>query len=79
MEGTTPFRPSDQAERESNSLHMDISVWHTELFRRDKQREGKALVLDVTVVNPCVSSNLDKEAKGAASAIEAAVRRKTNK
>lgn len=58
---------------------MDTAVRNNALFRGHDRREDKNLLLHLTVVDPCSSSNLDTEAKKPISAIAAAARRKLNK
>lgn len=75
-EDATPFWPKAQARRGLISLRMGATVAPSEVFRRHKRREGKTFQLDLTVVKPCASTNLDKRAKRSRSTAMAAVKRK---
>ena len=64
----------------TNPLRMDVT---TEaggaLFRGNPRLKDKALLLDLTIVNPCVSTNLANAARQAGKHLADAVQRKKNK
>ena len=49
------------------------------LFDNHPRRKNKALLLDITIVNPCASSNLENAARHATKHLTDAVERKKNK
>ena len=49
------------------------------LFGDDPRHKGKALLLDLTIVNPCVSSNLEGAARQTGKHLADAAERKINK
>lgn len=65
--GRAGFRPNT----------LDVTVTHTELFRRHERREGENLIVDLTVFNRCAPTNLEKEAERPRSVITATVKRKS--
>ena len=79
LEDTTPFQASAQARHGSHPLRMDVTVGPSALFRGHRQREERHLLLDLTVVNPCAPSNLDKEVTRPGTALAEAAKRKQNK
>ena len=57
---------------------MDVTTEVGALFDNDLRHKDKALLLDVTIVNPCVSSNLEGAARKTGKHLADAVgRRKT--
>lgn len=79
MDDTTPCRSKALAGRGSNPLRTDVTVAQSELLRRHERREGKNLSINLTAVNPCAPTILEKEAKRLGSAIMTAVNPKTNR
>ena len=59
VEDTWPFRQraSEQNDR-LNPLRMDITTEAGALFDNHPRHKNKALLLDITIVNPCADSNL---------------------
>ena len=49
------------------------------LFNNDPRHKGKTLLLDLTFVNPCVSSNLEGTARQTGKHLAEVVERKKNK
>lgn len=81
MKSTTPLWPSTWAGRGSNLLRVDVTGAHVELFSRHQRLEGKNPLLDLTminltVINFCACTNLDKEAKRPGGLMNDAVKRK---
>ena len=64
VEDTWPFRQraSEQNGR-LNPLRMDITTEAGELFDNHPRLKNKALLLDITIVNPCAGSNLGNAAR----------------
>ena len=58
---------------------MNITTEVEELFNNHPRRKNKALVLDITIVNPCASSNLENAARHVVSHLADAVEWKKNK
>ena len=58
---------------------MDIVTKVGALFDNHPRRKNKALLLDITIVNPCASSNLENEARHAENHIADSVELKKNK
>ena len=48
-----------------NPLRMDLTTEAGALFDSDTQHKDKSLLLDLTIVNPCVSTNLENAARQA--------------
>ena len=80
VEDTWPFRQraSEQNGR-LNSLRMDITTKAGALFDNHPRLKNKALLLDITIVNPCAGSNLGNAARHVGKHIADAVERKKNK
>ena len=62
-----------------NPLQMEITPGAGVLFHNHPRRKDKALLLDITIVNPCASSNLENAARHAGKPPTDAVERKKNK
>ena len=58
---------------------MDVTTEAGALFDNDPQHKNKALLLDLAIVNPCVSSNLEGAARQTGKHLADAVERKKNK
>ena len=58
---------------------MDITTEAGALFDNHPRLKNKALLLDITIVNPCVGSNLGNEARHVGKHLADAVERKKNK
>ena len=79
-EDTWPFRQraSEQNGR-LNPLRMDITTEAGALFDNHPRLKSKALLLDITIVNPCAGSNLGNAARNVGKHLADAVERKKNK
>ena len=60
-------------------MRMDVTTQAGALFANDPRHKGKALLLDLTLVKPCVSSNLEGVARKTGKHLADAVERKRNK
>ena len=80
VEDTWPFqeRASGQNGR-LNPLRMDITTEAGTLFDNHPRRKNKAILLNITIVNPCASSNLENSVRHAGKHLFDAVERKKNK
>ena len=80
VEDTWPFRQraSEQNGR-LNPLRMDITTEAGALFDYHPRLKNKALLLDITIVNPCAGSNLGNAARHVGKHLADAVERKKNK
>ena len=80
VEDTWPFRQraSEQNGR-LNPLRMDITTEAGALFDSHPRLKNKALLLDITIVNPCAGSNLGNAARHVRKHLADAVERKKNK
>ena len=80
VEDTWPFRQraSEQNGR-LNPLRMDITTGAGALFDNHPRLRNKALLLDITIVNPCAGSNLGNAARHVEQNLADAVERKKNK
>ena len=80
VEDTWPFRQraSEQSGR-LNPLRMDITTEAEALFDNHPRLKNKALLLDITIVNPCAGSNLGNAARHIGKHLTDAVERKKNK
>ena len=58
---------------------MDITTEAGALFDNHPRLKNKALLLDITIVNPCAGPNLGNEARHAGKHLADAVERKKNK
>ena len=80
VEDTWPFRQraSEQNGR-LNPLRMDITTEAGALFDNHLRLKNKALLRDITIVNPCAGSNLGNAARHVGKHLADAVERKKNK
>ena len=80
VEDAWPFRQraSEQNGR-LNPLRMDITTEAGALFDNHPRLKNKALLLDITIVNPCAGSNLGNAAHHVGKHLADAVERKKNK
>ena len=80
VEVTWPFqqRASEQNGR-LNPLRMDITTEAGALFDNHPRLKNKALLLDITIVNPCAGSNPGNAARHVGKHLADAVERKKNK
>ena len=80
VEDTWPFRQraSEQNGR-LNPLRMDITTEAGALFGNHPRLKNKALLLDITIVNPWAGSNLGNAARHVEKHLADAVERKENK
>ena len=80
VEDTWPFRQraSEQNGR-LDPLRMDITTEAGALFDNHPRLKNKALLLDITIVNPCAGSNLGNTARHVGKHLADAVERKKNK
>ena len=80
VEDPWPFRQraSEQNGR-LNPLHIDITTEAGALFDNHPRLKNKALLLDITIVNPCAGSNLGNAARHVGKHLADAVERKKNK
>ena len=62
-----------------NPLRMDITTEAGALFDNHPRLKNQALLLDITIVNPCAGSNLGNAARRVGKHLAYAVERKTNK
>ena len=62
-----------------NPLRMDITTEAGALFNNHPRLQNKGLLLDITIVNPCVGSNLGNAARHVGKHLADAVERKKNK
>ena len=79
VEDTWPFRQrASKQNGRLNPLRMDITTEAGALFDNHPRLKNKALLLDVTIVNPCVGSNLGNTARHVRKHLaDAVVRKKT--
>ena len=73
-----PQRASEQNGR-LNPLRMDITTEAGELCDSHPRLKNKALLLDITIVNPCAGSNLGNAARYVGKHLADTVERKKNK
>ena len=80
VEDTWPFRQraSEQNGR-LNPLRMNITTEAGALFDNHPRLKNKALLLDITIVNPCAGYNLGNAARHVGKHLADAVERKKNK
>ena len=80
VEDTWPFRQraSEQNGR-LNPLRMDITTEAGALFDNHPRLKNKALLLDITIVNPCAGSNLGNAVRHVGKHLADAVERKKKK
>ena len=80
VEDTWPFRQRASEENgRLNPLRMDITTEAGALFDNYPRHKNKALLLDITIVNPCAGSNLGNAARHVGKHLADAVERKKNK
>ena len=80
VEDTWPFRQRANEENgRLNSLRMDITTEAGALFDNHPRLKNKALLLDITIANPCAGSNLGNAARHVGKHLADAVERKKNK
>ena len=80
FEGTRPFRQrSSEQNSRLNPLRMDITTEAGTIFDNHPRLKNKALLLDITIVNPCAGSNLGNAARHVGKHLADAVERKKNK
>ena len=80
VEDTWPFRQraSEQNGR-LNPLRMDITTEAGALFDNHPRLKSKALLLDITIINPCAGSNLGNAARHVGKRLADVVEWKKNK
>ena len=80
VEDTWPFRQRASEENgRLNPLRMDITTEAGALFDNHPRHKNKALLLDITIVNPCAGSNLGNAVRHVGKHLADAVERKKNK
>ena len=80
VEDTWPFRERARGQNgRLNPLRMDIITEAGALFDNHPRLKRKALLLDITIVNPCAGSNLGNAARHVGKHLADAVERKKNK
>ena len=80
VEDTWPFRQRASEENgRLNPLRMDITTEAGALFDNHPRHKNKALLLDITIVNPCARSNLGNAVRHVGKHLADAVERKKNK
>ena len=58
---------------------MDITTEARAFFESHSRRKNKALLLDITIVNPCASSNVENATRRAGKHLADAIEWKKNK
>ena len=80
VEDTWPFRQrAGEQNGRLNPLRTDITTEAGALFDNHPRLKNKALLLDITIVNPCAGSNLGNAARHVGKHLADAVERKKNK
>ena len=80
VEDTWPCRERASGQNgRTNLLRMDITTEAGALFDDHPRLKNKALLLDITIVNPCAGSNLGISARHVGKHLADAVERKKNK
>ena len=80
VEDKWPFRQrAGEQNGRLNPLRMDITTEAGALFDNHPRLKNKALLLDITIVNPCAGSNLGNAARHVGKHLADAVERKKNK
>ena len=80
VEDTWPFRQRASEENgRLNPLGIDITTEAGALFDNHPRLKNEALLLDITIVNPCAGSNLGNAARHVGKHLADAVERKKNK
>ena len=79
VEDTWPFRQrANEQNGRLNPLRMDITTEAGALFDNHPRLKNKALLLDITIVNPCAGSNLGNAARHVGKHLADAVELKKN-
>ena len=79
VEDIWPFRQRASGQNgRLNPLRMDIATEAGALFDNHPRLKNKALLLDITIVNPCAGSNLGNAARHVGKHLADAVERKNN-
>ena len=80
VEDTWPLRKRTSGQNgRLNPLRMDITTKVGALFDNHPRFKSKALLLDITIVNPCAGSNLKNAARHVGKHLADAVGQKKNK
>ena len=80
VEDTWPFRERASGQNgRLNPLCMDITTEAGALFDTHPRLKNKALLLDITIVDPCAGSNLGNAIRHVGKHLADAVERKKNK
>ena len=80
VEDVWPFRQRASGQNgRLNPLRMDITTEAGVLFDNHPRLKNKALLLDITIVNPCAGSNLGNAARLVGKHLADAIERKKNK
>ena len=80
VEDTWSFRQRASGQNDRlNPLRMDITTKAGALFDNHPRLKNKALLLDITIVNPCAGSNLGNAARHVGKHLADAFERKKNK
>ena len=80
VEDTWPFRQrASEQNGKLNPLRMDITTEAGVLFDNHPRLKNQALLLDITIVNPCAGFNLGNAARHVGQHLADAVERKKNK
>ena len=80
VEDTWPFRQRVSEENgRLNPLRMDITTEAGALFDNHPRHKNKALLHDITIVNPCAGSNMRNAVRHVGKHLADAVERKKNK
>ena len=79
VEDAWPFRQrAGEQNGRLNPLRMDITTEAGALFDNHPRLKNKAVLLDITIVNPCAGSNLGNAARRVGKHLADAVERKKN-
>ena len=80
VEDTRPFRQRASVQNgRLNPLRMDITTEAEALFDNHPRLKNKALLLDITIVNPCADFSLGNAVRHVGKDLADAVERKKNK
>ena len=80
VEDTWPFRQRASGQNDRlNPLRMNITTEAEEIFDNHPRLENKAILPDITIVNPCAGSNVRNVARHVEKYLFDAVERKKNK
>ena len=77
--GTNLSRPPPIVERVLHPLRIGVTTEAGALFDNHPPLKNKALLLDITIVNPCAGSNLGNAARQVGKHLADAIERKKNK